>query len=86
MIDRGERQLALVNFGHYRQMRSGLHQERRARVTGEDGRIIHMLLILDIRNRTHFFDRPVPNDQTTTLVRKLALRLRYNLLEIGPFN
>src|SRR5260370_10803587 len=76
VIYRAKTEFAAIDFVHYRQMLSRLHQKRSARVARKRVRILGMLAILDIRDRAHFFGRGVADNEPAALERKLALALR----------
>jgi len=81
MIDREEFQLAPIDFVEHPQMFLRVHQKGRARIARKLGRILGVLLILHVRDRTHLFGRAVADNEAAAFVRKLAFGLCDNRVQ-----
>src|ERR1035441_4103022 len=77
VVNGADRELAAIDFVHYRQMLLRLHQESHARIARERRRVFGVHAVLDVGDRAYFLDRGfvVADDEAAAFERELALSL-----------
>jgi len=75
MVNDAQRQLAVIDFVHHREVFLRLHQEGGACVARERRGVFGVHRVLDVGDGADFFDRIVADDEAAAFERKLALGL-----------